>query len=114
MDPEVFKERRIGHFILKKEIGKGGFSTVCLAEEINSLDQSKNNNLNEKNKTLSSKDEKENNESSSESLASHYVACKIIPKKSVEECNLTLQLAQEIKVHRLMNHPNIIHLLQDN
>ena len=72
MDPDDFKERKISNYIIKKEIGKGGFSRVYLAEELlQPSDISKDNNLsNDKIKELTTN----SSDSSSESLQKIYVA----------------------------------------
>lgn len=101
MDPDNFKNKRIGSFILKKEIGEGAFSYVFLAEEAPPNQMVKKDKVKEKNlKTKKIKTKKP-----------RQFACKIIPRNKIEAKKMTTRLDQEIKIHQLMHHPNVVQLV---
>ena len=87
MNPEKFIGKIIGNYEIKEIIGEGAFSTVCLSKEVKTK---------EINGILQN---------------SHYVACKIIPRIKTEHKKLTTKLDQEILIHRLMHHQNVIQLI---
>lgn len=93
MNKDDFKGLIIGNFKLKKKIGDGAYSMVFLAEEMHLQTGTKNK------KRIFSKSKKT------------YVACKIVPRKKVEEKKITTRLDQEIRIHQMMHHPNIVQLV---
>ncbi|KAK8876105.1 hypothetical protein M9Y10_006291 [Tritrichomonas musculus] len=104
--------KKIGKFKLVKAIGEGAFSSVYLAEQRThhhhkkSKDNASNDTAENKDNNKSSK-EKENKPKE----IKHYVACKIIPRTKIEAKKMTTRLDQEIKVHQLMHHPNVVQLI---
>ena len=120
MDSEQLEGKKIGRFILKKAIGEGAFSSVYLAEErIHRKHGSKDNNKKEKkentDKDNENKDDTENKDNNNQKEHKHripkLVACKIIPRTKIEAKKMTTRLDQEIKVHQLMHHPNVVQLI---
>lgn len=115
MNTSDLKGKRIGSYILKGEIGEGAFSTVTLAEEVQPETEINNKDNNQssiikkgrKGLLLRNKKSKQNIKSSNK----HYVACKIIPRTKVEAKKLTTRLEQEIRIHQLMHHPNVVQLI---
>ena len=117
MNSDDFKGKRIGKYILKGEIGEGAFSIVTLAQEVIE-DPLANKNIN--NEKSNNKKQKKwlqigrKNKASSEEKTltkKNYVACKIIPRIKVEAKKLTTRLEQEIRIHQLMHHPNVVQLI---
>ncbi|KAK8896146.1 hypothetical protein M9Y10_014039 [Tritrichomonas musculus] len=100
MNPNQFVGKRIGNYVIKNIIGQGGFSSVYIAEEILQNNEStKDNKINER-----------RNETNASS-AKNCVACKIIPREKFEKQKLTKRLDQEIRVHQMMHHPNVVQLI---
>ncbi|KAK8845860.1 hypothetical protein M9Y10_020786 [Tritrichomonas musculus] len=98
MKPDNFIGKVISKYKIKKVIGEGSFSTVCLAKEINDeIDDSKDNSIREK--------------SNKKSTLNRYVACKIIPQIKVAKKKLTTRLDQEIRIHQMMHHQNVVQLI---
>ncbi|KAK8898032.1 hypothetical protein M9Y10_000291 [Tritrichomonas musculus] len=92
----------VGNYKIKSTIGEGAYSTVCLAEELptSNQDQLKENS-----------DLTDNDDDKKENLPKRRVACKIIPKTKIDEKKVTKRLDQEIKIHQLMHHPNVVQLI---
>lgn len=128
MDEENFNGKKIGKYQLKGNIGEGAFSTVYLAEEIGPTvpRPEKNNNhkkeklkisifahRNAKHTSISSLSSSSDSQRDFQSESEHnkYFACKIIPRKKVENKKLSTRLEQEIRIHRVMHHPNVVQLV---
>lgn len=86
MITEDFQGKTVDGFVLKKVIGGGSFSTVYLAKD-NQIADTKNNNK------------------------SHYFACKIMHFKQTITKHKSSRFNREIKIHRLMHHPNVLQLI---
>ena len=95
MNKDEFKGLIIGNFKIKKKIGDGAYSMVFLAEEIHPQAETKS---------------KSKNRFFSRSKKA-YLACKIVPRKKVEEKKLSTRLDQEIRIHQMMHHPNVVQLI---
>lgn len=113
MNPDLFIGKTIGNFKIKKKIGEGAFSIVFLAEEIAPRDEEPiiNNNelqMNHQKKGFFTKHKKLPTKKPKQKV---YSACKIIPRKKVEEKKLSTRLDHEIRVHQLMHHPNVVQLI---
>ena len=115
MNPGDFKGKRVGNYILKGGIGEGAFSKVILAEEVMNNSEDLISNKNEKSNNKKEKKfhlfKSKKNKDEKKSQLKHYVACKIIPKTKVEQKKLTNRLEQEIRIHQLMHHPNVVQLI---
>lgn len=109
MNPKNFIGKQISNFKILKIIGEGAYSTVFLAEETIPLNKKTKNN--KKNESKSRKQAKENKEKINGPIAKRYVACKVVPKIKVEDKKFSKRLKQEIKIHQLMRHPNIVHYI---
>ncbi|KAK8846033.1 hypothetical protein M9Y10_020034 [Tritrichomonas musculus] len=117
MNPEDFKGKKIGEFTLIREIGEGAFSSVYLAEQtISRKDDSKDrddkiNDKKEKKATLTKSKKTKGLNEGKDRKRGRCVACKIIPRTKIEAKKMTTRLDQEIKVHQLMHHPNVVQLI---
>lgn len=105
MNPDQFIGKKIGSFRLLKIIGEGAYSIVCLAEETVTIgNNSKNNAKNQLNESKK-KNMRRN------PILKRYVACKIVPTTKIEEKKFSKRLSQEIQIHKLMHHPNVVQLI---
>ena len=129
MNPEKFFGKIIGNYKIRKIIGEGSFSTVCLAEDIKKdissnkieFDCSKND-ISKINYIYSNDDYKKNNNNEriginndinylKPPIKKHYAACKIVPRFKVEQKKLTKSLEKEIRIHQIMHHHNVVQLI---
>lgn len=116
MNPGDFKGKRIGKYVLKGEIGEGAFSTVIIAEEVNdeeniSLSNIKSDKSNYKREKKLHLFKITKNKEEKLTQQKHYVACKVIPRQKIEQKKLSNRLEQEIRIHQLMHHPNVVQLI---
>ncbi|KAK8880884.1 hypothetical protein M9Y10_003583 [Tritrichomonas musculus] len=101
MNSDKFIGKRIGIFKILSKIDDGTYSKVYLAEESIPLA-----NISKENNT-----KKESNFKRRFPLLRRYVACKIIPREKIEKKNLIKKLGQEIRVSKLMHHPNVLQFI---
>ena len=97
MITEDFQDKQIDKFVLKKVIARGVFSAIYLAEE-NNFRKSKNSHENKNHHNYNPDDK-------------HYSVCKIIPIKKNIIKHKSSKFNKEIKIHRLMHHPNVVQLI---
>lgn len=113
MNPENFLGKIICKYKIIKIIGEGAFSTVCLAEEIGTKEDLKDNNISYYKKPK--EDEKKGvfarKPPLKECPKKNYVACKIIPRIKVDEKKISTRLDQEIRINQMMHHPNVVQLI---
>lgn len=72
--------KQFGNYKIKRKIGEGSFSTVFLVKE--TMNDGSN--------------------------SPKYLACKVIPRKANDGKNLPSNLENEIRIHQLMHHNNIV------
>lgn len=108
MNHERFIGKKIGEFKIKSVIGEGAFSTVCLAETITSQVENQLINTDKKTKKSEIKNRTSKNKLM---ITKQYAACKIIPRTKVESKKLSSRLDQEIRIHQLMHHQNVVQLI---
>ena len=107
MSSDKFIGKRIGIFKILNKIDDGTYSTVYLAEEdipLSNRSKDKKTEIKENKKTKSNFWRKL-------PLLRRYVACKIISREKIEKKNLLERLGQEIRVSKLMHHPNVLHFI---
>lgn len=107
MSSDKFIGKRIGIFKILNKIDDGTYSTVYLAEEdipLSNRSKDKKTEIKE-NKNIKS------NFKRKLPLLRRYVACKIISREKIEKRNLLERLGQEIRVSKLMHHPNVLQFI---
>lgn len=105
MNSDKFIGKRIGIFKILSKIDEGTYSTVYLAEEdIPLVNISKDIEAKEN-------QNKKSNIKHRFPLLRRYVACKVISREKIEKKNLMKKLGQEIRVSKLMHHPNVLQFI---
>ena len=109
MDLDSFIGKKIANFKILQIIGEGAYSTVCIAEEtIQLIKNCKDNNKKELN---SRKIKYKHISNNNKPVSKRYVACKIIPKINLGDKKKSKRLEQEIQIHKLMHHPNVVQFI---
>lgn len=93
MEQEKLIGKIIGNYKINSIIGQGAYSSVYLAEE--------------KFPTNDNKIESNDKKNTKKQLA----ACKVISIAKIEAKNSIERLENEIKIHQLMHHPNVVQLI---